>query len=184
MSSKFTEILDSHYQSSSPESDARLEDLIAASIRVGRARTASETSSHSERSNSSNQWNGEQPGEKTRSKQIRSGVRRERPLRERVVTHSLTDRQTTSLLNLFEARRSELLVAISASLETVLQQVNQLNRTLEGIIEIGSEFGSVEALWSQFEMMDPKAAASRRTQNAEIADEDDRTVRLSKAKQR
>jgi DASH complex subunit DAD1 len=29
--------------------------------------------------------------------------------------------------------------------------VNSLNRSLEGIIEIGNEFASVEALWSQFE---------------------------------
>ncbi|RMD43072.1 hypothetical protein DV735_g2061, partial [Chaetothyriales sp. CBS 134920] len=72
----------------------------------------------------------------------------------------------------FEARRSELLVAISASFETVLQQVNRLNRTLEGIIEIGSEFGSVEALWSQFES------------DAERQDHHNRTVRLDKARQR
>ncbi|KAH0846567.1 hypothetical protein FOPE_12641 [Fonsecaea pedrosoi] len=29
--------------------------------------------------------------------------------------------------------------------------MNALNRSLEGIIEIGNEFSSVEALWSQFE---------------------------------
>jgi DASH complex subunit DAD1 len=33
----------------------------------------------------------------------------------------------------------------------VLTQINALNRSLEGIIEIGNEFASVEALWSQFE---------------------------------
>jgi DASH complex subunit DAD1 len=39
----------------------------------------------------------------------------------------------------------------SQSLESVLTQINSLNRSLEGIIEIGNEFASVEALWSQFE---------------------------------
>ena len=33
----------------------------------------------------------------------------------------------------------------------MLTQINALNRSLEGIIEIGNEFASVEALWSQFE---------------------------------
>lgn len=37
------------------------------------------------------------------------------------------------------------------SLESVLTQINALNRSLEGIIEIGNEFASLEALWSQFE---------------------------------
>jgi hypothetical protein len=37
------------------------------------------------------------------------------------------------------------------SLESVLTQINALNRSIEGIIEIGNEFASVEALWSQFE---------------------------------
>lgn len=33
----------------------------------------------------------------------------------------------------------------------MLTQINGLNRSLEGIIEIGNEFAQVEALWSQFE---------------------------------
>lgn len=33
----------------------------------------------------------------------------------------------------------------------MLAQINALNRSLEGIIEIGNEFAQVEALWSQFE---------------------------------
>jgi len=37
------------------------------------------------------------------------------------------------------------------SLEHVLQNINKLNRSLEGVIAVGNEFGSVEALWSQFE---------------------------------
>lgn len=51
----------------------------------------------------------------------------------------------------FEARRAALVAQIGDSLEQVLTQINGLNRGLEGIIEIGNEFASVEALWSQFE---------------------------------
>jgi len=39
--------------------------------------------------------------------------------------------------------------------------MNALNRSLEGIIEIGHEFSSVEALWSQFEtVLDRPGSAS------------------------
>lgn len=37
------------------------------------------------------------------------------------------------------------------SLEHVLQNINRLNRNLEGVIAVGDEFGAVEALWSRFE---------------------------------
>ena len=33
----------------------------------------------------------------------------------------------------------------------MLQNMNKLNRNLEGVIAVGNEFSSVEALWSQFE---------------------------------
>ncbi|KAI2731778.1 hypothetical protein DTO012A8_10219 [Penicillium roqueforti] len=36
-------------------------------------------------------------------------------------------------------------------MEQVLQNINRLNRNLESVIAVGNEFGSVEALWSQFE---------------------------------
>ncbi|KAL9104547.1 MAG: hypothetical protein Q9163_000521 [Psora crenata] len=39
------------------------------------------------------------------------------------------------------------------SFENVLQNINKLNRSLEGVIAVGNEFGAVEALWSQFEGM-------------------------------
>ena len=58
----------------------------------------------------------------------------------------------------FASRRSHLVSQIGDSLETVLQQINSLNRSLEGIIEIGNEFASVEALWSQFESVMGKTA--------------------------
>lgn len=51
----------------------------------------------------------------------------------------------------FHLRRAALVSQIGDSLEQVLSQINALNRGLEGIIEIGNEFASVEALWSQFE---------------------------------
>ncbi|KAK5165198.1 Dolichyl-diphosphooligosaccharide-protein glycosyltransferase subunit dad1 [Saxophila tyrrhenica] len=37
------------------------------------------------------------------------------------------------------------------SLENVLQNLNKLNRSLEGVIAVGNEFSQVEGLWSQFE---------------------------------
>ncbi|KAK5065085.1 hypothetical protein LTR84_000921 [Exophiala bonariae] len=57
----------------------------------------------------------------------------------------------TSQPSEFEQRRATLVGEIGESLEQVLVQINALNRSLEGIIEIGNEFSSVEALWSQFE---------------------------------
>jgi DASH complex subunit DAD1 len=51
----------------------------------------------------------------------------------------------------FQQRRAMLVEQIGDALEGVLTQINALNRGLEGIIEIGNEFASVEALWSQFE---------------------------------
>ena len=46
-------------------------------------------------------------------------------------------------------------------MEHVLANINKLNRSLEGVIAVGNEFGSVEALWSQFENVmakDPNTA--------------------------
>ncbi|CRG83782.1 hypothetical protein PISL3812_01138 [Talaromyces islandicus] len=51
----------------------------------------------------------------------------------------------------FEFQRSELVREIALSMESVLQNINRLNRNLESIIAVGNEFSSVEALWSQFE---------------------------------
>jgi DASH complex subunit DAD1 len=36
-------------------------------------------------------------------------------------------------------------------MDSVLMNLNQLNRSLESVIAVGNEFGSVEALWSMFE---------------------------------
>ncbi|MCJ1398434.1 hypothetical protein MMC11_001632 [Xylographa trunciseda] len=51
----------------------------------------------------------------------------------------------------FEQQRAALVAEIATSLEHVLQNINKLNRALEGVIAVGNEFGAVEALWSQFE---------------------------------
>ncbi|KAJ9612184.1 Dolichyl-diphosphooligosaccharide-protein glycosyltransferase subunit dad1 [Cladophialophora chaetospira] len=65
--------------------------------------------------------------------------------------HTGTDASRTNQPSEFELRRAALVGEIGESLEQVLTQINGLNRSLEGIIEIGNEFSSVEALWSQFE---------------------------------
>ncbi|KAL2256621.1 hypothetical protein VTK26DRAFT_1394 [Humicola hyalothermophila] len=51
----------------------------------------------------------------------------------------------------FEQQREELIGEIAMSFEHVLANINKLNRSLEAVIAVGSEFSSVEALWSQFE---------------------------------
>jgi hypothetical protein len=66
--SKFTEILDSQYQSTSPQSDVRLEDLIAASDLSGRGRTSSETSSGSDYSNQGRHNSGDRTEEKSKQR--------------------------------------------------------------------------------------------------------------------
>ncbi|KAL2044291.1 hypothetical protein N7G274_002996 [Stereocaulon virgatum] len=51
----------------------------------------------------------------------------------------------------FFQQRDALVGEIAVSLEHVLQNINKLNRSLEGVIAVGNEFGAVEVLWSQFE---------------------------------
>ncbi|OAP57055.1 hypothetical protein AYL99_09168 [Fonsecaea erecta] len=65
----------------------------------------------------------------------------------------------------FELRRAGLVGEIGESLEQVLAQINALNRSLEGIIEIGNEFSSVEALWSQFETVMGRSASDENDAN-------------------
>ncbi|KIV85535.1 hypothetical protein PV11_01220 [Exophiala sideris] len=52
MPSKFTEILDPEYHTTSPQDDVRLEDIIAATDISYRGRTSSDTSSRSASSSS------------------------------------------------------------------------------------------------------------------------------------
>ncbi|WPH04462.1 Hypothetical protein R9X50_00735300 [Acrodontium crateriforme] len=51
----------------------------------------------------------------------------------------------------FEQQRDLLIGDVAVSLENVLQNLNKLNRSLEGVIAVGNEFSQVEGLWSQFE---------------------------------
>jgi len=51
----------------------------------------------------------------------------------------------------FHQQRALLVSEIAQSLDTLLTQLNRLNRGLESVIAVGNEFSSVEALWSQFE---------------------------------
>ncbi|KAF4549195.1 DASH complex subunit DAD1-like protein [Elsinoe fawcettii] len=61
----------------------------------------------------------------------------------------------------FEQQRELLLNEIATNMENVLQNINRLNRNLEGVIAVGNEFSQVEGLWSQFEnvMARPEDAA-------------------------
>ncbi|KAI9821925.1 MAG: hypothetical protein M1827_002507 [Pycnora praestabilis] len=75
-------------------------------------------------------------------------------------TSSTTQPNPMSEKSFFEQQRDVLMGEIAVSLEHVLQNINKLNRSLEGVIAVGNEFGSVEALWSQFENVmakDPEA---------------------------
>jgi len=65
-SSKFTEILDPDFRTTSPESDVRLEDIIgAADMTTVRGRTSSETSADSNSSRSSRLGSGDRLDEKS-----------------------------------------------------------------------------------------------------------------------
>jgi len=63
-------------------------------------------------------------------------------------TSTITNDQTQSD---FHQQRAFLVSEIAQSLDTLLTQLNRLNRGLESVIAVGNEFSSVEALWSQFE---------------------------------
>ncbi|KAH9820872.1 DASH complex subunit Dad1 like protein [Teratosphaeria destructans] len=59
----------------------------------------------------------------------------------------------------FDQQRALLINDVAAqSLENVLQNINKLNRSLEGVIAVGNEFSQVEGLWSQFEHVMAHAA--------------------------
>ncbi|KAH8816246.1 DASH complex subunit Dad1-domain-containing protein [Xylogone sp. PMI_703] len=81
----------------------------------------------------------------------------------------------------FEQQRELLLKDIAISFEHVLANINKLNRSLEGVIAVGNEFSSVEALWSQFENVMAKDPDAENSNNEAGHDEgedrgDDTTV--------
>ena len=74
----------------------------------------------------------------------------------------------------FFTQREALINDISLAMEHVLQNINKLNRNLEGVIAVGNEFGNVEALWSQFEGV--MAKDDEGGKKGEDGDEDDGEV--------
>ncbi|KAA8565501.1 hypothetical protein MFRU_006g00860 [Monilinia fructicola] len=73
---------------------------------------------------------------------------------------STTINRATGEKSYFEQQREILLGEIAVSFEHVLSSINKLNRSLEGVIAVGNEFSSVEALWSQFENVMAKDGTS------------------------
>ncbi|EMF09590.1 DASH_Dad1-domain-containing protein [Sphaerulina musiva SO2202] len=73
----------------------------------------------------------------------------------------------------FTQQRALLIQDIAASMETVLQNINKLNRSLEGVIAVGNEFSQVEGLWSQFEnvMAKPSTSSSAGAEKGELKGE-------------
>ncbi|KAK5121787.1 hypothetical protein LTR85_004662 [Meristemomyces frigidus] len=66
----------------------------------------------------------------------------------------------------FEKQRALLVNEVAASMENVLQNINKLNRSLEGVIAVGNEFSQVEGLWSQLENFMAKEPAPEETKDA------------------
>lgn len=56
----------------------------------------------------------------------------------------------TSNLSYFEKQRDLLISDISTSMEKVLNNLNSLNRSMEGCVAVGKEFDSVSVVWSKF----------------------------------
>ncbi|KAI4214942.1 MAG: hypothetical protein LQ351_002657 [Letrouitia transgressa] len=56
-------------------------------------------------------------------------------------------------------------------MEHVLQSINKLNRSIEGVIAVGNEFGAVEALWSQFENVMAKEGPEPEVKEADEEEE-------------
>jgi DASH complex subunit DAD1 len=53
-------------------------------------------------------------------------------------------------LTYFEKQRDLLMAEIAVSMDSVLNNINALNRSIEGAIAVGKEFDSVATLWSNF----------------------------------
>ncbi|VVT50151.1 uncharacterized protein SAPINGB_P002626 [Magnusiomyces paraingens] len=50
----------------------------------------------------------------------------------------------------FERERDVLVTQITESMNNVLNNLNALNRALEGVVEVGKEFESISALWNNY----------------------------------
>jgi DASH complex subunit DAD1 len=76
----------------------------------------------------------------------------------------------------FHQQRALLVSEIAQSLDTLLTQLNRLNRGLESVIAVGNEFSSVEALWSQFEgVMGGQTEDKDRKEEEEVQESGERT---------
>ncbi len=87
----------------------------------------------------------------------------------------------------FLQEREKLVGEIAISLEHVLQNINKLNRSLEGVIAVGNEFGAVEALWSQFEAVMTKEGGTEvgvAGEEKEEEEQDEDGIVLQDGKQR
>ncbi|ODQ78703.1 hypothetical protein BABINDRAFT_38662 [Babjeviella inositovora NRRL Y-12698] len=62
----------------------------------------------------------------------------------------MTTQPESPSLTYFEKQRDLLIQEISNSMESVLNNVNALNRSLEGGVAVGKEFDSVSQLWGTF----------------------------------
>ncbi|KAJ6259069.1 hypothetical protein Dda_5966 [Drechslerella dactyloides] len=51
----------------------------------------------------------------------------------------------------FETQREALIEEICKAFDQVLLNLNHLNRSLEGLADVGQEFTDIEALWSKFD---------------------------------
>ncbi|KAF3929226.1 hypothetical protein AA313_de0204647 [Arthrobotrys entomopaga] len=51
----------------------------------------------------------------------------------------------------FETQREALIEEIAKAFDQVLLNLNHLNRSLEGLADVGQEFTEIEALWSKFD---------------------------------
>ncbi|KAL9061084.1 MAG: hypothetical protein Q9162_000229 [Coniocarpon cinnabarinum] len=75
----------------------------------------------------------------------------------------------------FEQQRELILQEIGENLEQVLQNLNRLNRNLEGTIAVGNEFSTVEALWSHFEGVMAKEPTPNNAEKPTEGDGDQQT---------
>ncbi|EWC48418.1 hypothetical protein DRE_02187 [Drechslerella stenobrocha 248] len=51
----------------------------------------------------------------------------------------------------FETQREALIEEICKAFDQVLLNLNHLNRSLEGLADVGQEFTEIESLWSKFD---------------------------------
>lgn len=76
-------------------------------------------------------------------------------------------------LTYFEKQRDLLISEISISMDSILNNLNSLNRSIESSIQVGQEFKSVSDLWSNFyDGLNQVEELRMKTQNTEDNDEE------------